>query len=118
MEISGKVKEVLAINKVSDKFQKRDLILTVDGKYPQLISIQFNQDKVDLLKDLNIGADITVQINIRGREWTSPQGEVKYFNTIEGWRIEGAGSPEIEAKPVKGYDVSPINGGEEDDLPF
>jgi hypothetical protein len=24
----------------------------------------------------------------RGREWVSPQGGKKYFNSIQGWRIE------------------------------
>jgi hypothetical protein len=34
-----------------------------------------------------VGDEVEVGINLRGREWTSPQGEVKYFNTIQGWKI-------------------------------
>ena len=31
---------------------------------------------------------IKININLRGREWVNPQGETKYFNSIQGWRIE------------------------------
>ncbi|MBT3592850.1 MAG: hypothetical protein HN519_02635, partial [Hellea sp.] len=25
---------------------------------------------------------------MRGRDWTSPQGEVKYFVSLEAWRLD------------------------------
>ena len=53
-----------------------------------MIIIQFTQQRCDLLDSLQIGQNVKVYINIRGREWTNPQGETKYFNTIEGWKIE------------------------------
>ena len=57
-------------------------------QYPQPINIEFTQDKIALLDNLQEGDSVKVGINLRGREWTSPQGEVKYFNSITGWRIE------------------------------
>lgn len=88
MEITGKIKVIKATEVVSDKFSKRELVITTNEQYHQDISIQFTQDKCNLLDNLSIGQMVEVSINLKGREWTSPQGEVKYFNTIEGWRIK------------------------------
>ena len=87
MEIKGTIKAIKATEVVSEKFSKRELVVTTEEQYPQHIAIQFTQDKCDLLNKFSIGQSVEVGINLRGREWTSPQGEVKYFNTIEGWRV-------------------------------
>ena len=87
MEIKGTIKVIKATEVVSEKFSKRELVVTTEEQYPQHIAIQFTQDKCDLLNKFSIGQSVEVGINLRGREWTSPQGEVKYFNTIEGWRV-------------------------------
>ena len=117
MNIKGKVKQVMDTVVVSEKFQKRDLILTDDSneKYPQHLSIQFTQDSVGLLDGLAPGDEIDVSINLRGREWTSKEGVVKYFNTIEGWRIESSGSGSGAPQASVGVDK---NGNSNDDLPF
>ena len=70
-------------------FRKRELVVTTDEQYPQMIMIEFIQDKTDLLSNYKVGQDVKVSINLRGREWINPQGEAKYFNSIQGWRIEG-----------------------------
>jgi hypothetical protein len=89
MEIQGRIKVIFAPETVGQNgFQKRDLVITTDGQYPQDIIIQFTQQRCDLLDSLQVGQNVKVYINIRGREWTNPQGETKYFNTIEGWKIE------------------------------
>ena len=68
-------------------FQKRELVVTTDEQYPQSISIQFNQAKCNLLDNYNVGQNVVVDINLKGRKWTNPDGKDIYFNTIEGWRI-------------------------------
>ena len=88
MEVVGKVKVVNAVQQVSASFKKRELVVTTDEQYPQMIMIEFTQDKCDLLNNYNIGEAVKVSINLRGREWVNPQGEAKYFNSIQGWRIE------------------------------
>ena len=89
MEIKGTVKLVGETVEVSEKFKKRELVITVpDDKYPQHITMQATQDKVSMLDNLPEGTEVTAHINIRGREWTSPQGEVKHFNTIEVWKLD------------------------------
>ena len=90
MKIKGAIKVVGATIQVSEKFSKRELVITmVDEMYPQDILVQFTQDKCGLLDgiDFGIGQQVEVSINLRGREWTSPAGEVKYFNTLDCFDI-------------------------------
>lgn len=88
MEVVGKIKLLKATQVVSDKFQKRELVVVTDEQYPQPILIEFTQDKCSILDKYSVGQDVTVGINLRGREWINPQGEVKYFNQIQGWNIK------------------------------
>ena len=89
MEIQGRIKQIFPSQVIGQNgFEKRDLVITTEEQYPQTIIIQFTQQRCDLLDSLQVGQNVKVYINIRGREWTNPQGEIKYFNTIEGWKIE------------------------------
>jgi hypothetical protein len=88
MEVVGKVKFVGEEQSVSTSFKKRELVVSTDEQYPQHILIEFAQDKCDLVNGLAVGAGVKVSINLRGREWVNPQGETKYFNSIQGWRVE------------------------------
>lgn len=110
MQVKGVVKVCAPTVVVSEKFSKRELVVTVEGEYPQHISIQFTQGKCALLDGIREGQTVDVSINLRGREWVSPQGEVKYFNTIEGWKVDA--EPHITSQPSATVE-------EEDDiLPF
>lgn len=87
-EVKGTIKVINATQQVSEKFSKRELVLTDDSSmYPQDVTIQFAQDKCSLLDLYKVGQRVTIAFNLRGREWINPQGEAKYFNTIEGWKI-------------------------------
>ena len=88
MEVLGRVKLINPVQQVSASFKKRELVVTTEEQYPQHILIEFAQDKTDLLNNYNVGEQVKVSINLRGREWVNPQGETKYFNSIQGWRIE------------------------------
>lgn len=89
MEVVGKIKEIFSTEEVgSNNFKKRDIVLTTDEQYPQHLLIQFTQDKTSLLDHYQVGQDVTIRINLRGREWINPEGETKYFNTIQGWNIK------------------------------
>ena len=74
----------------SDKFKVRQLVVKDDSnqQYPNYVEFQFSNKNCDKLNGINVGDEITVDYNLRGREWTSPQGEVKYFNTLDGWKVE------------------------------
>jgi len=72
------------------KMRKKSLILETDEKYPQKLEIDFVNDKISILDNakLDAGEQVEIGINIRGREWTSPKNEVKYFTSLTGWKID------------------------------
>ena len=89
MEVQGSIKVIGEVQEISATFKKRELVVSTDEQYPQTLSIEFIQDKTDLLNKFKIGQNVKVGINLRGREWENPQTkEIKYFNSIQGWRIE------------------------------
>lgn len=91
-KLQGVVKMIGEEVQVTDKFKKREfVVIDSSSMYPQEISFQLAQDKCGLIDSVQEGQNIEVSFNIQGREWTSPTGEVKYFNTLDAWRIEPIG---------------------------
>ena len=87
--ITGTIKKVYPIKQVTEKFKVREFILTIpDEKYPQNIIMQLNQTKCDLVNESNAGDEIMVNYNLKGKEYTNRDGETKFFNSIEAWRID------------------------------
>ena len=88
-EIKGKLHKVGQTIQVSEAFSKRVFVIEDStGMYPQLIELQLTKDKCILLDGLNVGDEVDVKFNLRGKEWTNPTtGEIKYFNTLEAWQI-------------------------------
>ncbi len=126
MEVQGKVKMVGETQTFgSNGFRKREIVVTTEEQYPQHILVEFIQDKCDLLNSFQVGHDVKISINLRGREWVNPQGETKYFNSIQGWRIESlqpAAAAPSDIPPTPPADAfEPANDLSEedhDDLPF
>ncbi|MFM1878636.1 MAG: hypothetical protein RLZZ241_1502 [Bacteroidota bacterium] len=125
MEIQGTIKHIDQTKTVGGGgFRKRELVVTTDEQYPQHLLIEFVQDKTDLLNSFKVGQPVKVSINLRGREWTNPQGEVRYFNSIQGWRIESlqSASGESGLPPVPPLDAfepaDDLREEDHDDLPF
>jgi hypothetical protein len=119
MQLTGIIKVKKEEQVVSDKFRKREFVLTDNSsQYPQLISFQLTQDRCSLLDQIQVGETVVVHFNIRGREWTSPQGEVKYFNTLEAWKIDRG--PAGSSQPMEQYENVPTGQSvqDKDDLPF
>ena len=118
MEVQGKIKvkgETQSFGNSDKPFLKRELVVTTDEQYPQDIMIEFVQDKTAILDKYEIGQDVKVGINLRGREWINPEGVAKYFNSIQGWRIE-----ELQSAPSDLIQPPPMDTSnqEPDDLPF
>jgi single-stranded DNA-binding protein len=124
MNVSGKIKVINPEQQVSASFRKREMVVATEEQYPQFISINFVQDKCDLLNNYQVGEAVSVSINLKGREWTNPQGEVKYFNDIQGWKIERlqAQAPSQNMPPIPAAEAfepaTNFNEEEHDDLPF
>jgi len=137
MDINGRIKAIFDTVKVSERFSKRDFVLTIEenSPYPQYITFQVVQDKCSLLDQYNIGDEIKVYFDLRGREWTNPEGQVKYFNTLNAWKIEKISGGTSQNTPVSSnqpsYSTSvssdyssiekpefPDTGSDINDLPF
>ena len=125
MEVQGSIKVIGEVQEISATFKKRELVVSTDEQYPQTLSIEFIQDKTDLLNKFEIGQNVKVGINLRGREWENPQtGEIKYFNSIQGWRIEllENSNSDDDLPPLDNLSpfepASETNDEDLDDLPF
>ena len=127
MELQGTVKKLFDTQTFASGFQKREMVILTQEQYPQPINIEFLSDKVSLLDNVSEGENVKIGINIRGREWTNPQGEVKYFNSISGWRIEKVmdnaaeptqARPAAQATSAPASNDNPFSDDEDDDLPF
>ncbi len=103
MEVQGRIKMIGETQTFgSNGFRKREIVVTTEEQYPQHIMVEFVQDKTDLLNNYQEGQQVKININLRGREWVNPQGETKYFNSIQGWRIEA-----LQSEPAAG-NVPPV----------
>jgi len=118
MQVEGKLHFKFDTQTVSDKFQKRDFVLEVSENplYPQYVSFQFTQDKCNLLDKFNKGDKIKLEFNLRGREYTTKEGEIKYFNTLEAWKIDKTAEPENVIEKLSQMGDLPML--EDDQLPY
>lgn len=120
MQVEGTIKVIKDEIQVSDKFKKREIVVTTDETYPQHILIEFNQDKCNLVDNRNVGDKVKVSINISGREFADKNtGEIRYFNSIKGWKIEllSQGSTPVAAQPAPAT-TAPVPAVDESELPF
>jgi len=131
MDVSGKIKLINETQTFGERgFRKRELVITTSEEYPQMLMIEFVQDKCDLLDNYAVGQDVNVSINLRGREWINPEGVAKYFNSIQGWRIQAStatapttapateATTEAAVAPASTAADLPVVEEENDDLPF
>ncbi len=125
--ITGTLKVKFPEQQVSERFRKRDIVITDNSsQYPQHITLQLTQDKCGLIDQYNPGDEIRVFFNLRGREWNDPKtNQMKYFNTIEAWKIEsvnanaGAQNSAPMQKAAPTPDITTFSAASEsDDLPF
>jgi len=119
MEIKGKIVEIYKTIERKNSFKTRDLVIKQEGEYPEYITIQFIQDKCEVLSSYKKNDDVVIGINIKGRMWEDPEGETKYFNTIQGWRIKKSDDTNLDPPQQEVYineKKDPI--AQDDDLPF
>jgi single-strand DNA-binding protein len=119
-DLTGKIKLIQDAQTFGSGFTKREMVVIVeDGKYPQEINIEFVQDKVSLLDTVQVGQEVTVTFDIRGREYNG-----RYFNNLVGWKIEGGEGAAAPAPAAAADDRPPIPADSEapgefdDDIPF
>lgn len=88
-QLTGVLREIYPVQQVSDKFRKRDIVITDNRTdYEQHIKMQVTQDRCELFDKCNVGDEATVHFNIRGKQYTKKTGEIDYFTTLEVWKVE------------------------------
>jgi hypothetical protein len=85
VELRGIVKVVFAEQKINDKLDKKEIVITVDEKteYPQDIIVEAINKQIKLLSDINAGDVVVAKCNLRGK---SSNGK-NYFNKLNIWEI-------------------------------
>jgi hypothetical protein len=126
MNVRGRILEIGDTQKISDRFQKREFVIEYaeNPQYPEYVQFEVIQDKCSMLDTCKVGDDVDVYFNLKGRKWTNPQGQVKYFNSLQAWKLETAGQGSGQTPPP--MDSGDLNNMEEpgwisedeQDLPF
>ena len=103
----------------TDTFQAREFVIEINsGNYPQFIKFQLVQDRCALVDSYEVGEQIKVFFDLRGREWNE-----KYFTNLNAWKVERPASSTPAAAP-EGDTAFPAATDEppaqemDDDLPF
>ena len=126
-KIVGTIETIFDVQQISQSFRKRECVINSGGTYAQQILVQFTNDQCDLLDGLKLDDHVEIDINIRGKEWTGPNGEVKYFVTLQGWKISIQNDMNVSSKPATQTPQKPKQNPQpetiqstdpDDDLPF
>lgn len=123
MEISAKIIEIFETANVTDSFKKREFVVeySENPSYPEYIKFELIQDKCELLNIYNIGDEVTVSFNLKGRKWTDPQGTIKYFNSLQAWRLDKKSADETKENiegPISEEPEWLNDKDDENELPF
>lgn len=89
MEIKGKLVEKLPTQQVTDSFKKQEFVIEFaeNPQYPEFVKFDTIQDKCGQIDSYEVGSELTVSFNLKGRKWNDPKGGTKYFNTLQAWKI-------------------------------
>ena len=120
IEIRGKLHAIFDTNQVTERFRKREFVIELaDNRYPQLVQFQLSGDRCENIDGFNVGDEVKLYFSLRGREWKSPQGDTRYFNSLDVWTIDHAGTNDHSGPPSS--EEPPMPDGPPpglDDVPF
>jgi hypothetical protein len=97
-EITGRLHVISETEQKSERFRLRQFVIELadNPQYPQHVQFQLTGDRCENLDGYNVGDEIKLEFSLRGREWTSPQGDVKFFNSLDVWKLDRvAGRPDF-----------------------
>ena len=119
LHITGRIHTIFDAKQVTERFRKREFVLELEpeSRYPQFVQFQLTGDRCENLDGFDKGDEVSLEFSLRGREWTSPKGEIRYFNSLDVWEIaRGA------ASAARDGDEPPLPNGPPpgfgDDVPF
>lgn len=118
MEATGRIHALFDTQQVTERFRKREFVveLSDNPRYPQYVLFQLTGDRCENLDGFSVGDEVQVEFSLRGREWTSPQGQVKYFNSLDVWTVDRAHAGARGDDPPIGVEGPPPPA--DDDVPF
>jgi hypothetical protein len=103
-ELTGIIIEVFPAQTFNKGFRKREFVIEAGDKYPQKIVFGLVQDKCDMIDSYGVGDTVAVSFDVKGRDWTDKSGQVKYFNSLEAYRINGQQRASTKGKQVEDDD--------------
>ena len=123
IQVSGRLHAIFETKQVTDRFQKREFVLELSDKsqYSQFVLFQLTGDRITAVDAFKPGDQVRVDFSLRGREWTSKQGEVKFFNSLDVWSVEAEGGGSGSGRSKARDDEPPVSTHEpvfDDDIPF
>jgi hypothetical protein len=118
-QVSGRLHAIFETKQITERFQKREFVIETSDNpsYPQFVQFQLTGDRCEGMESFKVGDPVKVDFSLRGREWTSPTGDVKYFNSLDVWTVEpegSAGRAAESAPPLSEENPPPFD----DDVPF
>jgi hypothetical protein len=121
LSVTGKIYQIQDIQKINDTFSKREFVLELtngDQVYVQKVAFSLLRDNVSLTDGLEKGQEVEVKFYLNGRDWTSPQGEVKFFNTLDAQEINVLNKQSSEISNNQNSLNQVVQTGSDDSLPF
>ncbi|MEX2481895.1 MAG: DUF3127 domain-containing protein [Gammaproteobacteria bacterium] len=122
MNTSGRLHAVFDTKQITERFSKREFVLEIaeNANYPQYVAFELTGDRVGEIDAFKVGDTLEVEFSLRGREWTSRTGEVKYFNSLDVRNVQAAGGGSGKgqrdaSRPASDLDPPPFD---DDDVPF
>jgi len=113
-EIQGRLHAIFDANQITERFRKREFVVELadSPQYPQFVMFQLTGNRCEHLDGLKVGDDVRIDFSLRGREWQSPKGETRYFNSLDVWTVErtseggesGKEEPPLPDGPPPGFD--------------
>ena len=86
--IVGKIKRIEALKQITETFKSQEVIVETEEQFSQTVSVQFQQDKTDLLQNFAPGQKVKIEYYLKGKEVTKDGKPPMVFNTLSGWKIE------------------------------
>jgi len=119
MEIKAKLEQLHDVVERGNFRSRKVWVTTEDNpQFPQTIEIELQQNKVDIMNGISIGAPVVLHLNLRGRKWTSPENKTSVFNTLVCWKVVADGSVQPSSNIVEGQQAPDLVDESGEKLPF
>ena len=110
----GTIHKIYDTEQKSATFQAREFVIEIqDGQYPQLVKFQLAQDKCNLIDGYVEGEQVSVDFDLRGREWNG-----KYFTNLQAWRVGRVAGEQASGQSAPAMTAAGGGGFDDPEIPF